>query len=122
MSRYVVADLYKIKAENNVSFWRQLFQCATKSAEIEILNDDFGLDFNSYWFYNRTIEIYIGDKGLTNLSDFDKVYTGIVGDIKTPEEEDYTKTNAKYHLREEAKLLESGLIGKAEIIFLSGKK
>ena len=43
----------------------------------------------------------------------------IVGDLSNPEEKDYTKTNAKYHFRAEGPLLKSGLIGKAELFFIS---
>jgi len=41
MDRYVVVDLYGIKAEDRISFWRNLFEDATKSEDIELLNDDF---------------------------------------------------------------------------------
>jgi len=41
----------------------------------------------------------------------------IVGDLKSPEKREYTKTNAKQKFTAESPLLVSGLIGKAEIFF-----
>lgn len=41
----------------------------------------------------------------------------IVGDIRNPELETYTNTNIKYKFKGDKPLLESGLLGKAEIIF-----
>ena len=43
----------------------------------------------------------------------------IVGDLKNPEEKEYAKTNAKYQLSADGPLLESGLIGNAEIVFVN---
>lgn len=48
---------------------------------IQLMNVDFSDFFNTYYFYNRDIEIYYGDMGLTDLDDFEKRYSGIVGDI-----------------------------------------
>jgi len=42
----------------------------------------------------------------------------IVGDLKNPDEKEYTKTNAKQKFTAESPLLVSGLIGKAEILFV----
>jgi hypothetical protein len=41
----------------------------------------------------------------------------IVGDLKHPDEKEYTQTNAKQKFTADSPLLESGLIGKVEIIF-----
>jgi len=43
----------------------------------------------------------------------------IVGDLRSPEEKEYAKTNAKYQLSADGPLLESGLIGKAEISIIN---
>jgi len=42
----------------------------------------------------------------------------IVGDLKNPDEKEYTKTNAKQKFTADDPLLESGLIGKAELLFV----
>jgi len=44
----------------------------------------------------------------------------IVGDLRNPGEKEYARTNAKKKFTKESPLLESGLIGKAEIIFTNG--
>jgi hypothetical protein len=41
----------------------------------------------------------------------------IVGDMRNPDQEPYTKTNAKSRFSSESKLLKSGLVGEAEIRF-----
>jgi hypothetical protein len=41
----------------------------------------------------------------------------IVGDIRNPDHEPYTNTNAKVRFNEDSPLLKSGLMGKAEIVF-----
>jgi hypothetical protein len=41
----------------------------------------------------------------------------ILGDLKNPEMKNYTKTNVKYKFNANGPLLDSGLIGKAEISF-----
>jgi hypothetical protein len=46
----------------------------------------------------------------------------IVGDLKNPDKKQYTKTNAKNKFRENTPLLKSGLMGKAEIVFLNKQK
>jgi len=42
----------------------------------------------------------------------------IVGDIRNPDKKPFTNTNAKIRFKKESPLLRSGLIGKAEIIFM----
>ena len=42
----------------------------------------------------------------------------IVGDLRNPNQEPFTKTNAKVRFSEKSKLLKSGLIGEAKIIFM----
>jgi hypothetical protein len=41
----------------------------------------------------------------------------IVGDVKTPDKKQYTRTNIKYKFSANSPLLKSGIIGKAKIIF-----
>lgn len=43
----------------------------------------------------------------------------IVGDLITPEGQTYTRTNIKYKFNNKTSLLNSGLIGRAEIIFMN---
>lgn len=45
----------------------------------------------------------------------------LVGDVRNPDKKTYTNTNIKNKFRTESPLLPSGLIGKAEIIFLRNK-
>ena len=42
----------------------------------------------------------------------------IVGDVRNPDKKPFTRTNAKIRFNEDSHLLKSGLIGKAEIIFV----
>lgn len=42
----------------------------------------------------------------------------IVGDLRNPQKKSFTQTNVKYKFKPNAPLLKSGLIGKAEIVFL----
>jgi hypothetical protein len=43
----------------------------------------------------------------------------IVGDLRNPDETAYTRTNVKNKFNERSPLLPSGLMGKAEIFFLT---
>lgn len=42
----------------------------------------------------------------------------IVGDVRNPQNKQYTKTNIKYKVKADSPLLNSGLIGKAKIVFM----
>jgi hypothetical protein len=42
----------------------------------------------------------------------------IVGDLRNPDKEPFTRTNAKVRFNKDSPLLESGLMGKAQIFFL----
>ncbi|KPL11147.1 MAG: hypothetical protein AMS26_20640 [Bacteroides sp. SM23_62] len=45
----------------------------------------------------------------------------IVGDVRNPDKKPFTKTNAKIRFNEDSPLLRSGLMGKAEILFVNRK-
>jgi hypothetical protein len=45
----------------------------------------------------------------------------IIGDIRNPDKKPFTKTNAKIRFNEDSPLLKSGLMGKAEILFVNRK-
>ena len=42
----------------------------------------------------------------------------IVGDVRNPQNKQYTKTNIKYKVKADSPSLNSGLIGKAKIVFM----
>jgi hypothetical protein len=46
----------------------------------------------------------------------------IVGDVRNPDKKQYTKTNIKYKMKADSPLLQSGLTGKAKILFMKKRE
>ncbi len=85
-------------------------------ARVSVNGNDCGI----VWIppYRARITPYL--KAGTNLITIEVINNWnnrIVGDLRSPDKEPFTSTNAKIRFNEESPLLKSGLMGKAEIIF-----
>jgi len=93
-----------------------VFEDIQEMARVSVNGNDCGIVWTPP--YKARITPYL--KAGTNLITIEVINNWnnrIVGDLRSPDKEPFTSTNAKIRFNEESPLLKSGLMGKAEIIF-----
>ena len=97
-----------------------LFEELQEMARVSVNGNDCGI----VWVppYKARITPYL--KAGTNHISVEVINTWnnrIVGDLKTPDQKPFTNTNAKIRFNDESPLLNSGLIGKVEVLLIVQK-
>lgn len=106
-------------------------EALTKNSEAFVVFEDIqemarvivnGNDCGIVWLppYKKRITPYLkNDKNNITVEVINTWNNRIVGDIRNPDNKPFTSTNAKVKFKKPSPLLKSGLLGKAEIIFIS---
>jgi len=93
-----------------------VFEDIQEMARVSVNGNDCGIVWTPPYKANITQYLKEGSNNIT-VQVINNWNNRIVGDLKNPDEKEYTKTNAKQKFTAESPLLVSGLIGKAEILF-----
>jgi len=93
------------------------FDDIQEMARVSVNGNDCGIVWTPPYKANITQHLKEGSNKIT-VRVINNWNNRIVGDLKNPDEKEYTKTNAKQKFTAESPLLVSGLIGKAEILFV----
>jgi len=94
-----------------------IFEDIQEMARVSVNGNDCGIIWTPPYKANITQRLKEGTNNIT-VQVINNWNNRIVGDLKNPDEKEYAKTNAKRKFTKESPLLESGLIGKAEILFV----
>jgi hypothetical protein len=94
------------------------FEDIQEMARVHINGNDCGIVWLPPYKTNITKHLKTGSNTIT-VQVINTWNNRIVGDLKSPDKKPYTNTNAKVRFTENSSLLESGLMGKAEILFMS---
>jgi len=92
------------------------FEDIQEMARVSVNGNDCGIIWTPPYKANITQHLKQGSNKIT-VQVINNWNNRIVGDLLSPDEKEYTKTNAKQKFTAADPLLESGLIGKAEILF-----
>ena len=98
-----------------------VFKNIQEIARVTVNGNDCGIIWTPPYKANITQHLKEGTNNIT-VQVINNWNNRIVGDLKNPDGKEYTKTNAKQKFTAESPLLVSGLIGKAEIIFMNKKE
>jgi len=96
-----------------------VFEDIQEIARVSVNGNDCGVVWTPPYKANITQQLKEGTNNIT-VQVINNWNNRIVGDLRNPGEKEYARTNAKKKFTKESPLLESGLIGKAEIIFTNG--
>ncbi len=105
------SEALSLKAEAYV-----VFEDIQEIARVTVNGNDCGIIWTPPYKTNITQYLKEGSNKIS-VQVINNWNNRIVGDLKNPEEKEYAKTNAKYQLSADGPLLESGLIGNAEVVF-----
>jgi hypothetical protein len=103
-------------SENTQAF--VVFEDIQEMARVSVNGNDCGIIWTPPYQANITQHLKEGTNNIS-VQVINNWNNRIVGDLRNPGEKEYARTNAKNKFTKESPLLESGLMGKAEIIFVS---